>query len=231
MIKPLLVLLFALTFAISPFFTPDFRGYDPSQFPIADRPSILPAAYAFSIWLLIYLYLIAHAAYGLWKRAGDPAWDKVRLALIVTLAIGTAWLAVAVQNPVWASVLIIAMLIGALIAVFQAPPEPDRWLLLAPIAILAGWLTAASGVSIGVLLTGFGWLQDTSAAVVMLVAVLIVAMTVQLRLTRAPEYGLTVIWALVAVIVANGTANLAVTLLAAIGIAAMAWAAWRVGKG
>ncbi len=84
--------------------------------------------------------------------------------LIVSLAIGAIWLAVAVRDPVWASVLIALMLGGALAALFRAPARPDRWLLLAPLAIYAGWLTAATGVSIGILLTGFGWLPETAAA-------------------------------------------------------------------
>ena len=64
-------------------------------------------------------------------------------------------------------------------AAARAPARPDRWLLLAPLAIYAGWLTAATGVSIGVLLTGFGWLSDTGAALLMLALVLAVALTIQ----------------------------------------------------
>lgn len=231
MIRPLVVLLLAIAFGASPIFTSGFRGYDPAQFPVPGRPSILPATYAFSIWLAIYLWLVAHAAFGLWKRRRDPSWDAVRLPLIVSLAIGTTWLAVAVQSPVWASVLIAVMLGFALMAVFRATAQPDRWLLLAPLAVYAGWLTAATGVSVGVLLTGFGWLPDTIAAVLMLLAVLTGTLFVQQRLARAPEYGATVIWALIAVIVANGTGNPAVSLLALIGIAAMAWSAGRAAKG
>ena len=103
------------------------------------------------------------------------------------------------RDPVWASILIAVMLAGALAALLRAPAQPDRWLLLAPLAIYAGWLTAATGVSIGVLLTGFGWLSETAAAAADAGVVLAVALTVQVRLARAPEYGLTVIWALVGV--------------------------------
>jgi hypothetical protein len=46
-LKPLLVLLAALAFGISPAFTPSFRGYDPSQFPIPfESPPVLPAGSA-----------------------------------------------------------------------------------------------------------------------------------------------------------------------------------------
>ncbi len=232
MLKPALVLLAALAFGLSPLLTPEFRGYDPAQFPVQNaQPAILPAGYAFAIWGLIYLWLILHAGFGLWKRAADPDWDAVRWPLIVSLGVGSVWLWVAVRDPVWASVLIAMMLAGALVALFRAPARPDRWLLLAPLGIYAGWLTAATGVSIGVLLAGFGWMSDTGAAIAMLLSVLSLAASVQLRLGRAPEYGLTVIWALLAVIVANGTETLAVSGLAALGIAVMAETARRAARG
>jgi len=230
-LKPVLVLLMALAFGLSPLLTPDFRGYDATQFPVRlDAPAILPAGYAFGIWGLIYLWLVLHAGFGLWKRADDPAWDGVRAPLILSLAVGAVWLYVAVRDPVWASVLIVLMLAGALVALLRAPAVPDRWLLLAPLAIYAGWLSAATGVSLGVLLAGFGWLPDTGAAVVMLGVVLALAVTVQLRLGRAPEYALTVVWALVAVCARNGTGNLVVTGLAAAGCAVMLAVAWRVRR-
>lgn len=231
MLKPALVLLTAVAFGLSPLLTPEFRGYEAGQFPVRiDQPAVLPAGYAFAIWGLIYLWLIAHAAFGLWKRRDDPAWGRTRRPLIASLAVGAVWLAVAVRDPVWASVLIAAMLAGALVALLRAPMRPDRWLLLAPLAIYAGWLTAATGVSLGVLLAGFGWLSDTGAALLMLSVVLAGALTVQRRLARAPEYGATVIWALAAVIVANGAANLSVSGLAAVGIAALTLAALWAGR-
>jgi hypothetical protein len=230
-LKPLFVLLAALAFGLSPIFTPDFRGYDATQFPVYNEsPAILPAGYAFSIWGLIYVWLILHAGFGLWKRAADAAWDATRPPLVFSLAIGAIWLAVAVRDPVWASALIALMLVGALAALFRAPAQPDRWLLLAPLAIYAGWLTAATGVSIGILLIGFGWLNETPGALLMLAVVLAFALAVQRRLGRAPEYSVTVIWALVAICVRNGGDNIAVTGAALIGIAALVANAWHATR-
>ena len=222
-LRALLVLIAALAFAASPLLTPDFGGYDPSQFPaLTGRPSILPAGYAFSIWGLIYLWLIAHAVHGLWKRAEDPVWDATRLPLFVSLVVGSIWLGVAVRSPLWASILIVVMLVGALLALRPTREAPDRWFLAAPIALYAGWLTAANGVSWGVLLSGFGLLDDRIAAYAMLLVVLNLALWTLSRLTRAPEYGLALIWALVAIVVANGSAVPTVSGLALIGIVLVA---------
>ena len=63
-----------LAMVAAPALTPSFTGYDPATFPVRiDRPAIQPAGYAFSIWGLIYLWLLVHAGYGLFKRRDDAA--------------------------------------------------------------------------------------------------------------------------------------------------------------
>ncbi|MCW1930903.1 tryptophan-rich sensory protein [Pararhodobacter zhoushanensis] len=230
-VMPFLVLLVAVTFAVSPFFVTSFAGFDPALFPVPqDDPPVQPAGYAFSIWGLIYAWLIIGAGFGLWKRAQDPAWQPMRPALFVSLGLGTFWLAMAERTPIGATVLIWAMLVAALVALWRTT-RADRWLQQAPVAIYAGWLTAASSVSIGLLLAGWGWTGATPAALVALVVALALALNVQARLPRAPEYGLTVIWALVAVVVQNAAPlNAPVAGLAALGVVLMAGLlVWRRG--
>lgn len=214
-----LVLLAAILFAASPFFTDGFNGFEPGQFPVPqDDPPVQPAGYAFSIWGLIYLWLIIGAGFGLLKRSDDPDWEAMRAPLVVSLVIGAAWLPVANVSPVIATILIWVMLGTAFLSLFRVG-DTDRWFQQAPVAIYAGWLTAASSVSIGLLLGGYGLLSGTWAAIVALSFGLVIALVAQYRLHRAPEYGVTVIWALIGVIVANtGPVNIAVVGLCLIGI-------------
>jgi hypothetical protein len=222
-----ILLLATLAFGVAPFLTPPFTGYDPTRFPVPiERPSIQPAGYAFAIWSVIYLWLILHAVFGLWKRQGSAAWDAVRLPLAVAVGIGAAWLWIAGQSAIWGTVTIWMMAAAAILAFLRADPGVDRWMLSGPTAILAGWLTAATAVSTGVLVAGYGWLGDTAAAAATLALALAVAAVVQRRRAPMPVYGLTVIWALVGVIVANAGANLTVAALAAAGIALMAAVLW-----
>ncbi len=229
--KPLLLVAATLAFGVAPFVTPPFTGYDPAMFPVQiARPSIQPAGYAFSIWSVIYLWLFIHAGYGLWKRADVPAWDIVRWPLIVAVGIGAVWLAIAGSLPVTATVTIWVMLGAALLAFLRADPVQDRWLLSAPTAIFAGWLSAAAAVSLGVVLAGYGWLSDTGSAALMLVLVLCIALRVQTLRPKMPVYGLTVIWALIGVVVANAGANLTVAVLATIGALIMAATLWMLRR-
>lgn len=214
----LILLIATVTFVAAPFVTPPFTGYDPAQFRVfIERPSIQPAGYAFAIWSVIYIGLIAHAAFGLWKRAEDPAWNAVRPYLIVAVGLGTVWLWIAGQSAVWGTVTIWIMAVGANLAFLRADTSVDRWLLSGPIAIFAGWLSAAAAVSSGVVAAGCGCLTNTNSALAMLALALVLTVVVQWHKPRMPVYGLTVVWALVGVMVANMDATIPVAVAAAAG--------------
>jgi hypothetical protein len=167
--KAVLVLIAALAFAIAPIVSPDFGGFDPNRYPVPqDDPPVQPAGWAFSIWGLIYVGLIAHAVFGVTQHRHDEAWKSGRIALIVSLAVGASWLPVALVSPAWATVLIWVMLASVILALFQMKGARPAWQAHWPVALYAGWLTAASFVSIGLLLGGYGVLPEVTAAIVAL---------------------------------------------------------------
>ena len=222
-----LTLILSVAFAASPFLVPGFGGFDPNQFPVPQiNPSMQPAGYAFSIWGLIYLWLIAGALFGLWKRSTDPDWAAMRPALMVSLAVGVGWLPVALLSPLWATVLIWCMLIPALIALMRAPLGDRVWASW-PVGLYAGWLSAASSVALGLIAAGYGFLSETTAAWVCVGFAIVLSFAIQWRLARAPTYGIAVIWALIAVAVRNEFAVDSVATLAILGAIAVAWPTLR----
>lgn len=217
--RALLLFVVTLAFGAAPFLSEPFRGYPAGSFPVDIlRPSIQPAGYAFSIWGLIYLWLAVFAVVFLWKRREDPDWLLVSGPMILSLAVGSLWLYIAPTMPLVAGLSILVMAGAALTAFLRADTFADRWTLAAPIAIYAGWLSAASAVSTGVILAGYGVLSDTGAALAMLAVVIVLAGAMQYRQPRLPEYGLTVIWALLAVVAVNWGQNVTVFLAAAIAV-------------
>ncbi|OYU39274.1 MAG: hypothetical protein CFE33_12780 [Pseudorhodobacter sp. PARRP1] len=221
-IQPAL-LVATLAFAAAPAFTPSFRGYDPATFPVQiAHPSVQPAGYAFAIWGLIYLWLIAHAGFGLTKRRGDAAFLRPAAALTASVLLGTVWLAIAVAAPIPAAVAIVVMAATAIYAYLVADPVQDRWLLSAPLAIYAGWLTAASAVSTGVIIAGYGVLPDTAAALTMLGVVLVIAVAIQINRPQMPIYGATIVWAIVGIVVKSWGNNPTVAYAALAGAVVMA---------
>lgn len=226
----MLTLILTATFVVSPAFT-SFTGFEANQLPIPQvNPPIQPAGYAFSIWGLIYAWLIVSAVYGIWKRADDPAWQKPRVFLSLSLLAGTPWLYIATQSAVWATILIIVMAVFAILALVYTPKLFDRWALQAPVAIYAGWLTAASFVSIGSTMAGYGiGFESLGWAYAGIAGALIVAVTV-FWWRPAPEYMLTIVWALIGIVIANQGLQSGIVIFASGGIAialgTIVWAAF-----
>ncbi len=221
--KAILVLVAAVLFAASPYMFGAFGGFEPDAFPVPqDRPPVQPAGYAFAIWGLIYLWLIVGAGYGLFVRSDSMEWDAARLPLLVSLVVGVGWIPVAQVSPVAATVMIWVMLLTALWALVRTPVV-DRWLWRVPVALYAGWLMAASFVSIGLVGAGYGiGFGEVGWAYLALLGALGFAVLVIRRMGGVPEYAVAVVWALVAVVVKNwgvefGVAGLA--LLGAVGVA------------
>ena len=217
-----LILLATLAFAVAPYLSAPFTGYDPAAFPVRiERPAVQPAGYAFAIWGLIYLGLLAHAAFGLIARADHPDWQRPRLPLLVALVLGSGWIALALFDPFIATAVILLMAAAAIAAFLRAEPGRDFWLLSAPLALFAGWLTAASAVSMGVLLAGYGILSNTAAALAMMALAVGLTLLIQRRNPRQPLYSAAVVWALIGIAMANRADNTTVMIAALAGAAAL----------
>ncbi|MCR9127238.1 MAG: hypothetical protein NXH82_14080 [Rhodobacteraceae bacterium] len=212
----------AVAFGASSYIVPDFGGFEPNQFPVPQNdPPVQPAGYAFAIWAVIYLWLVASAGYGLLRRATAPDWEPMRPALALSLAVGATWLPIAKASPLAAALLIWVMLAAALAALLRAPLL-DRWWARAPLGLYAGWLSAASCVALGLILAGYGLMEERAAALLCLTLAIVLAATVQILIEGVPEYGLAVIWALLGVVVANIGGIGMVFVLALLGIVVMA---------
>ncbi|MEO0991027.1 MAG: hypothetical protein AAFX00_08790 [Pseudomonadota bacterium] len=202
--KAIFAFVACLAFAASPLVTGGFAGYAPEQFPIPQiEPPIQPAGWAFSIWGLIYLWLIASAGYGMFRKADDLGWDATRWPLIGAAVLGAAWIPTARADPITATIMIWAMLGFALWA-YAVAPDTDRLWLRGPLGLFAGWLTAAASVSVGLVGAGYGFLSnELIAAYFGLAIALAVAAAVLLVTAPALAFGAALAWALAGITVAN----------------------------
>ena len=228
--KAIAVVCGALAFAAGSVMTPGFDGFDPAAFPnpVEDLP-LTPAGYAFSIWGVIFIALILNAFYGLIKRDTDPGWDATRWPLFAAQAIGAAWIGIAQVSPVMATITIWIMLAGSVLALRAGLKTPEIWWMQVPLALLAGWLTAASWVALATTMVGFTALSPETGSWLGLVGALATALAI-LRALPQPAYALAVVWALVGVAVSNLAGNpifLAATVLGAAAVAVVSYGAWR----
>ncbi|GAA3872516.1 hypothetical protein [Celeribacter arenosi] len=202
--KALLVVVSTLAFAAGPFLVPGFGGFDPTLYPIPQiDPPVQPAGYAFAIWGVIYVWLVVHAGFGYFKRRHAEDWEPMRWPLIASLAVGAIWLPVAMVSPVWAVILIFFMLVTALMAMNRAP-FLDQWFAEEPVALYAGWLTAASFAGLGILGAGYGVVfGQIGWAWIALAGALITAFIGHNLRPEAVAYPLGTAWALIAIMVQN----------------------------
>lgn len=214
--------------AAAPFFVTDFAGFRSNQFPVPlDNPPMQPAGYAFSIWLVIYLWLIGGAVFGLIKRADSPDWTAMRVPLIISLIASTVWLPVATMSVLLSTIIIWIALAFALLAVLRAGHTDALWQ-RGPVGLYAGWLTAASSVSIGLLLAGFGVTGAQTAALLSILIALVIAVGMLRRRADTPSFAVGLIWALVAVIVQNLSPMLPLVIgFSVVGILVIGGLAWR----
>lgn len=216
----LLVAFFTLTFILSPLASDGFNGFTPEQFPVVQESwPVQPVSWAFSVWGLIYLSLLVGATVGLWHHRSNSGWNAMRPPLIISLAVGTFWIAAANNQPLVATGMIVVMSVAAIIAMSRAPSEPAA---LWPVALYAGWLTAATGVAISVVLSGYAILSAQASALALLAIVLVSALAVLRHRPGTWAYAFGVGWALMGVIVANlAPVNWPVIVIAGAGIAAL----------
>jgi len=225
--RAILTVTAAMAFIALSYAAPDFQGYRLDQMPqaIADPP-VQPVGFAFSIWGVIYLWLLISAGYGLLRRAESADWDRMRWPLAGSMVLGGAWLWIAGPSPVLAAVWIFVMLALALLALDRAP-DREFWLARAPVGLFAGWLTAASFVSLGVVLGGFGIIESPRiAAWAMIVLAAIVAAAVTGVMRPGGAYPLAMGWALAGIALANFGRHVDVALLAlvaAVGLGVLWW--------
>ena len=183
-------------------------GLTAAQFSAQGDQTLRAAPYAFGIWSIIYLGLVAFAIYQfrpgvrrsiLMNRVGWPAAAGI-------LGCGL-WIIASAFNLQWLSVAVIvastASLIGGLLAAPRATSRAERLWIIAPLTLLAGWLTIASGLNLITVLTAQGWITPSvvwAAGAILLV--LIVGGLVGRRLVT-PVYLAPIVWGLAGVAVAE----------------------------
>ncbi len=220
-IRAVLLVCISAIFVLTPFMLPEFHGYDPGDFPInIPDPAAQPVRVTFLIWYVIYPGLLAHALHGLASHAEDRAWDANRLMLMAAMLLGITWVILAGSLPIFASGIIVLMAIAALIALLRTG-KGSFWQ-QPPIALFAGWVTAAAGVAWGVTLAGLGPLSNVASAYVMLCALLIVSICVQRYLGRVPAFAAAIVWALIGVAAGNWDIHPELVQAALIGAGIMA---------
>ncbi len=195
-------------------------GLDQGEFAAQGDQTLRVAGYAFSIWGLIYIGILAYAVRQVLPQTGES--DAIRRfalpSIVAFVGIG-AWIIAAASDARIATLVLIFMSLIALLVPLVVhggliralgKGDRDRWLVAWPLGLLAGWLTVAAPLNLITVLTAENALPPALAPTgwAMLAIVVVVALTLFVTArTRLLAYPLPVAWGLLGAFVAEQARN------------------------
>ena len=199
---------------------------------VSDKyPSLItPAGYAFSIWSLIYLGLIAFSIYQA-LPANAERFRHLRSVYILSCAANCGWIYFWHHEAILVCVAVIFLMLGTLAVINshlrQTSTQGEFWLVKFPFGLYFGWVTAASILNATIALIYLNVQIADSVAVFLGAALLLTAtalgVIIRFRLNN-PFYPLAIAWALTAIAVEQSGQTLIVAS-AAVGVIALLIAA------
>lgn len=191
-------------------FAPELFGLTESISSRAGRSAspLIPAGYAFAIWLVIFLGCAVYALVQILPRyRTDARFRAVGWCLALATLANTVWevFVPLAGNQVVTAVLLFVIL-APLVAMMLAIRRLGSALVFLPLTIFAGWVSIAATVSLSLALEGAGLVPPAPASLWVWLGVLVTGGLGVLWLaarTGSFGYGFAVIWGLVAVALAN----------------------------
>ncbi len=176
-----------------------------------------PAGYAFSIWGLLYLGLLAFVIYqgrGLFTKVNEE-WPVKEIGwwFVISCVANSLWVFAWLYNYTGLSVIIMIVLLFSLFKiVFNTRMELDDLPLKKiafvwwPFSLYSGWITVALIADVAAWLTKIQWSGFGISGIAWTIIMIIVAGIINLIVTwsrNMREYALVASWALIAIGVAN----------------------------
>jgi hypothetical protein len=199
---------------------------------ISDRFEVyfVPAGYVFSIWGLIYIWLIAYSIYqALPAQRENPRLRKTGYLYVLSAVANMAWIFLWHYEVFPLTLVVMLALLGLLIAIYlrlgigETPVSgAEKWLVHVAFSIYLGWITVATVANATSLLDYLGWggwgIPPQIWAVIMLVAGAAIASAVSM--TRADvAYAAVIVWAFAGIAIKHaGTPLVAATAWVMAGI-------------
>ncbi len=204
---------------------------------------IIPANYAFAIWGLIYIGLLAFGVYQSRPAQRQSAdLDRACWLLVVASVAQIIWIYLFEARLFLLSAIPMLGILLSLIGMYQRleigtrpVSRTVRWLVHGPISLYLGWISVATVVNVAIGLYNQNWnglgVSSTVWTVLMILVSSAIACGVALR-KRDPVFPLVIVWALVAIALRQwsfksiaGTA-----MVLAIALAVLVWVIHRRGS-
>ncbi|MEO8072442.1 MAG: tryptophan-rich sensory protein [Acidobacteriota bacterium] len=189
---------------------------------------ITPSGYAFAIWSLIYLGLIAFSIYqALPSQSENPRFKNIRTIYIANCAANCLWIYLWHYDQILAALGVMFVILGTLVLINvnlrNAETFAETWLARIPFSLYFGWITVATILNFTIALVFLG-VNTTESTSIILGSILIVAAVLLGILIRFKlgifAYPLAIAWALTAIAVKQ-SGKTAIVVCAAFGVIAL----------
>lgn len=212
-----------------------FNGNTMATISASYQNHFTPAGYAFSIWGLIYIGLLAFVIYqgrSLFKNIPEEDNSMLQIGwwFVVSCIANCLWIIAWLYDYIGLSVVIMLVLLMALIKIIintrmELEDAPFKKIAFVwwPFCLYSGWITVALIADIAAWLTKIHWDGFGISEITWTMIMIVVAGAVNLLMTwkrNMREYALVGAWALIAIAVANGEATPSI-VKTAIGVAAL----------
>ena len=197
-----------------------------------DYPNLFtPAGFTFSIWSIIYLFLILYVIYqakDLFKTEKEnmPFNEQISVFFVLSCVFNSIWIVIWVYELILLSLIIIILLLLDLIIIYLrlniARKEVDskvKILVWIPFSLYLGWITIATIANTTVFLVSINWDGFGISPFIWVVIILVIALilTLTVLFTRKDMiYPLVTIWALFGITAARLGQSLELAIFAVI---------------
>ncbi|WP_424963581.1 tryptophan-rich sensory protein [Ekhidna sp.] len=164
-----------------------------------------PAGFTFSIWGVIYVFLIAYVIYQYLPRNRDnKTFDRINRHFVVNCAANTLWIFAWHYELITLALILMGVILGSLIGIYRhvLPGKIagfwDKLFVRVPFSLYFGWITVATLANISVEQSVIGmdnWIMTKTVWVFVELALAGAIATVMVIRYRDPIFGGVVAWA------------------------------------
>jgi len=178
-----------------------------------------PASYAFAIWVVIYLGLLAFVIYtgrSLFKKTGsegENVVEEIGWWFVISCVVNSLWVIAWLYDATGISVILMSILLISLLKIITNTrmeldfhPLKKYLLIFWPFAFYSGWITVAIIADVAAWLTKINWngwgISPVSWTIIMIIITCLINVVMILK-RNLREYAVVGIWALIAIAVSN----------------------------
>lgn len=209
------------------------NGRNPGEISDSFPNLFVPAGITFSIWGVIYLFLIGFVIYqakDLFKSNSDvtPWFDQIGIFFFLSCLANIGWIFSWHYDHVLLSVGVMSILLILLITIYQrlevgkrSVSSSVKWFVHTPFSLYLGWITIALVANVTAYLVSIGWDGFGIAEVFWTIFMIVVAAYIGQKVINTRNdiaYGLVLIWAFTGIIIKQKENEQNVAIAAGIAI-------------